>query len=217
VKIKSQDQRKGVMALSGTGARSFTCDDHVFWKAKYGQEVKVDVSDCTPPELKVSDVKYCSDQESIKVTVRDPSMPFVAPFSAMLNRVECSESSNAALSTCSGSGDPAPGCYKGTAGPWFAKETVAVNVEKYANGAGVMNLKGSGIMGFSCGSHSFTSSGQSVSVDLSDCLPSGVSVPNVNYCSDADKVEVNVKVNALGMTLPATLNRVSCNAAPVVV
>lgn len=217
VKIKSQDQRKGVMTLSGTGARSFTCNDHAFWKAKYGQEVKVDVSDCTPRELKVSDVKYCSDQESIKVTVRDPSMPFIAPFSAMLNRVECSESTNSALSTCSGSGDPAPGCYEGTAGPWFAKETVAVNVEKYANGAGVMNLKGSGIMGFSCGSRSFTSSGQSVSVDLSDCLPSGVSVPNVNYCSDADKVEVKVKVDALGMTLPATLKRVSCSAAPVVV
>jgi len=215
VSMKSFSHGQGIISLSASGAKSFTCNDHSF--SKVGQEIAVDVSDCAPAEITVSDVKYCSDAESIKVTVKDKAMPFL-PLSAMLNRVDCSGSANSALATCSGSGDPTAGCYEGTAGPWFASETIKVNVQKFANGVGAMDLKGSGIMGFACGAHSFTKSGQSVTVDLGDCLPNGVSVPNVDYCSNDDTVHVNVKVDALGMTLPAALKRVSCaNSALVVV
>jgi len=186
VNVKSFSGGKGTIDMSGNGIKGFTCEDHSF--SKSGQEIAVDVSDCAPAGITVSDVKYCSDTESIKVTVKDKAMPFLPSLSAMLNRVDCSESTNSALATCSGSGDPSAGCYEGSAGPWFAKETIKVNVRKYANGVGVMELKGSGIMGFTCGGHSFTKSGQLVSVNLGDCLPNGVSVPSVNYCSDADTV-----------------------------
>merc|ERR1712072_366475 len=139
VDVKAFSNGKGIIDLSGSGVKGFTCKDHSFSKA--GQEIAVDVSDCTPAGIVVSDVKYCSDTESLKVTVKDKAMPFL-PVSAMLNKVACAGSANSELATCSGSGDPTRGCYEGTAGPFFAKETIKVNVQKYANGVGSMDLAG---------------------------------------------------------------------------
>merc|ERR1719262_1046405 len=91
-----------------------------------------------------------------------------------------------ALTACSGSSDPSSGtCYEGTAGALGVKETVKVNLKSYSSGAGSLDLTGTGILGFTCADHSFSKSGQDVSVDLSDCLPSGVTVPEVKYCSDS--------------------------------
>merc|ERR1719203_1542267 len=97
-------------------------------------------------------------------------------------------SSTIGAEACSGSGDPAGAgvCYSGAAGIGPLKETVKVNLEKYASGAGTMKLAGSGIVGFTCGDHSFTKSGQDIKADLSDCLPSGITLETVKYCSDDD-------------------------------
>merc|ERR1712130_407024 len=80
--------------------------------------------------------------------------------------------------SCSGSSDPAGAgvCYQGIAGVGPLKETVKVNLERYASGTGTMSLSASGITGFTCADHKFTKSGQLIKADLSDCLPAGVSL-----------------------------------------
>merc|ERR1719158_1004120 len=108
------------MSLSGTGIESLTCGDHSFTKA--GQEISVDVSDCVPSGIEVSDVKYCSDSDQIKVTVKDKAVPL--PISALLSKTTCSQSVNSGMGACSGSGDPSEAtCYEGQAGALGVKET----------------------------------------------------------------------------------------------
>merc|ERR1719281_2174411 len=135
------------MDLSGSGIESFTCRDHSFTKS--GQEISVDVSDCLPHAITVSDVKYCSDSDQVKVTVKDKTVPL--PISAMLSKTTCAKSLDSELATCSGSGDPAAAaCYEGSAGALGVKETVKVNLKKFGAGAGTMDLTGTGIQGFTC-------------------------------------------------------------------
>jgi len=222
VNLKSFSGGRGTIDLSSSGLpgtidKGFACKDHSFSKA--GQEISVDASDCMPAGFKVSDVKYCSDTESVKVTVQGDSGPlgFFPHLSAMLNRVDCAGSANSELASCSGSGDPTPGCYRGSAGPFFAKETITVKIDKFVNGVGSMHLTGSRLLAFTCGERSFTKSGQAISLDLNDCLPSGVSVPSVSYCSNTDTVNVMVSVDALKMNVPVTLKKVSCDTGLVVV
>merc|ERR1711959_130465 len=157
----------------------------------------------------VSDVKYCSDSNQIKVTVKDKAVPL--PISAMLSKVTCGSSMSSELASCSGTADPSAGtCYEGAAGALGLKETVKVNLKKYASGAGTLDLTGTGIKGFTCSDHSFTKSGQEVTTDLSDCLPDGVTVPHVKYCSDSDTITVTVKDKAVPIPITATLKKVSC-------
>merc|ERR1712203_1070732 len=114
-----------------------------------------------------------------------------------------------------GSGDPASAneCYEGSAGFGPAKETVKVDLKKYAGGKGTLDLTGSGIKGFTCAEHSFSKSGQDVNVDLSDCLPDGVTVPSVKYCSDSDTIAVTVKDKTVPIPITATLSKVSCDSS----
>lgn len=120
------------------------------------------------------------------------------------------------LSRCSGSADPvAATCYQGAAGALGVKETVKVNLKKYATGAGSMDLSGTGIKGFTCSDHAFTKSTQDIKVDLSDCLPSGITVPAVKYCSDSDTIAVTVKDKAVPIPITATLKKVPCAASNV--
>ena len=117
---------------------------------------------------------------------------------------------------CSGSGDPVAGaCYEGSAGALGVTETVKVNLKKYSTGAGSMDLAGTGIKGFTCTDHSFTKSGQDVSADLSDCLPDGVTVPALKYCSDSDTIAVTVKDAAVPLPISTTLKKVTCASTAV--
>jgi len=116
--------------------------------------------------------------------------------------------------SCTGSGDPAGAgvCYQGSAGALGLKENVKVDLKKYAAGAGTMSLTGSGIKGFTCSDHAFTKSGQDIKADLSDCLPDGITVDAVKYCSDSDTVAVTVKDKAVPVPITATLKKVACGA-----
>lgn len=117
------------------------------------------------------------------------------------------------LSSCSGSADPvASTCYEGAAGALGLKETVKVNLKKYETGAGSMDLAGTGIKGFTCSDHAFTKSSQDITVDLTDCLPAGITVPAVKYCSDSDTITVTVKDKAVPLPITATLKKVACGA-----
>merc|ERR1712056_146275 len=116
--------------------------------------------------------------------------------------------------TCSGAADPAAStCYEGAAGALGVKETVKVTLKAYASGKGTMDLTGTGIQGFTCADHAFTKSGQAIATDLSDCLPSGVTVPSVKYCSDSDTIAVTVKDKTVPIPITATLSKVSCDSS----
>lgn len=113
---------------------------------------------------------------------------------------------------CSGKSEPAVGtCYQGSAGPWGFGETIKLHVKEYANGAGQVDLVGSGALGFTCANRTFNKSGQKVSVDLSHCLPRGVEVSDVEYCSDTDTVDITVKDVHLPIPIGATLEKVPCD------
>lgn len=66
MKIESFKNGQGVMDLTGSGVRKIACTGKPFTKA--GQNITTDLSDCSPALLKLSDVKYCSDQDMVSVT-----------------------------------------------------------------------------------------------------------------------------------------------------
>jgi hypothetical protein len=120
---------------------------------------------------------------------------------------------------CKGSGDiPASsGCYEGKAGALGLTEDIKVDVKSYASGEGTIDLTGSGIEGFTCKEHSFTKSGQQISVDVSDCVPKAIAVSDVKYCSDSDQVKVTVKDKTVPFPISAILSKVACVSNTVVV
>jgi len=170
----------------------------------------VDLSDCLPKDITVPDVKYCSDTDTLSISLKDKNVPL--PIEATLQKVSCATPVvEVPAWGCSGEGDPAAAtCYEGTDGALGVKETVKLQVKEYSNGAGKLDLTGSGKLGFTCTDHSFTKSGQEVSVDLSDCLPKDITVPDVKYCSDTDTLSVSVKDKNVPLPIKATLKKVSC-------
>merc|ERR1712003_135307 len=168
-----------------------------------------DLSDCLPSGVTVPSVKYCSDSDTIAVTVKDKAVPL--PITATLKKVSCAASNEIDFATCSGAGDPAGiGCYEGKAGALGLTEDVKVNVKAFASGKGTMDLSGSGIEKFTCSDHAFTKSGQEISVDVSDCVPSAITVSDVKYCSDSDQIKVTVKDTTVPLPISALLSKVSC-------
>merc|ERR1712054_496061 len=75
-------------------------------------------------------------------------------------------------------------------------------------------LTGSGIETLTCGAHEFTKSGQSITTDLSDCLPSKVVLKSVEYCSDEDEFYVTVKDSFVSIS--ATLSKADCPSSVAV-
>jgi len=215
VNLKKYASGAGSMDLTGTGIMGFSCADHSFNKS--GQDVKVDLSDCLPSGVTVPKVQYCSESDTVAVTVKDKAVPI--PITATLKKVSCAESNEIEFATCTGSSDPpaSPACYEGKAGALGLTEDVKVDVKGYASGKGTMDLTGSGIEAFTCKDHSFTKSGQEISVDVSDCVPSAITVSDVKYCSDSDQVKVTVKDKAVPIPISAILSKVACASNTVVV
>merc|ERR1712137_620841 len=132
---------------------------------------------------------------------------------ATLKKVSCAASNDIDFATCSGTADPAEvGCYEGKAGALGLTEDVKVNVKAFASGKGTMDLSGSGIEKFTCSDHSFTKNGQEISVDVTDCVPSAITVSDVKYCSDSDQIKVTVKDKSVPLPISALLSKVPCAA-----
>mmetsp|Transcript_41185 Transcript_41185/g.93109 ORF Transcript_41185/g.93109 Transcript_41185/m.93109 type:complete len:544 (-) Transcript_41185:244-1875(-) len=120
-------------------------------------------------------------------------------------------------SSCTGSGDPvAPACYSGSAGALGVTESVTVTLDKYSSGSGQMDFAGTGVESINCKAKQFTKSGQAISVDVTDCVPSGVTVKSVEYCSDSDTISVSVGVKLVPLPIKATLKKVACSSEVVV-
>merc|ERR1712139_44986 len=73
------------MDLEGSGIESITCKGKAFTKS--GQEISPDISDCLPKVIAVQKVEYCSDSDTVSVTVKDSKVPI--PVSATLKKVTC--------------------------------------------------------------------------------------------------------------------------------
>merc|ERR1712048_658231 len=162
--------------------------------------ISADLSDCLPDGVTLESVNYCSDSDSIAVTVKDKNIPF--PIKTTATKVTCSFEEEA--STCTGSADPVAGvCYQAK----DLGETVMVDLKTYASGKGTMSLTASGLIGITCADHQFTKSDQAISADLSDCLPDGVTLESVNYCSDSDAIEVTVKDTKFPIPIKTTAKK----------
>jgi len=118
-----------------------------------------------------------------------------------------------AASKCSGTADPVvtgAQCYHAKAGALGLTETVDVTINDFASAAGHFNIAGSGVEGFTCTSKDFSKSGQSITTDLSDCVPSTVSISEIDYCSDQDAIKVKVKVAGVPIAITTNAVRVDC-------
>jgi len=213
VKLVDYASGAGHINVAGDGIEGFTCDNHDFTKS--GQAINTDLSDCQPDKISVSKVLYCSDQDTIKVTVKADAVPI--PISAQLSRVDCA--SRQAGASCSGTADPdvsSPRCYHGKGGALGLTENVDVKLSDFSGGAGHIDVAGDGIEAFTCSNHGFTKSGQAITTDLSDCQPDGIAISKVLYCSDQDTVKVTVKDTTVPIPVTATLKKVDCASAVVV-
>merc|ERR1711896_24143 len=91
----------GKLEFSGSGIEGFTCSDKTYTKA--GSDVALsDLSDCLPDHVEVTKTQYCSDDDTMKVTVKDDQVPI--PVSATLKKVACA--SNDVFASCTGDADP---------------------------------------------------------------------------------------------------------------
>merc|ERR1711957_315317 len=85
VKLSDFSGGAGHIDVAGDGIEAFTCSNHGFTKS--GQAITTDLSDCQPDGIAISKVLYCSDQDTVKVTVKDTTVPI--PVTATLKKVDC--------------------------------------------------------------------------------------------------------------------------------
>jgi len=214
VKITDFANGQGHINVAGDGIESFTCEQKPF--SKSGQDITTDLSDCQPSGIEIPAIKYCSDQDTVKVTVKDEAVPL--PISAQLKRVDCASAE--ALASCSGSDDPdvsSPRCYHGSGGALGLTENVDVKISDYTAGAGHIDVKGDGIAAFTCTNKDFSKSGQDISTDLTDCQPDHIDISAIKYCSDQDTIKVTVKDDTVPLPVSATLKKVECSASTTAV
>merc|ERR1711862_75978 len=201
---------EGKLAFTGSGIEGFTCSDKSYTKS--GTDLTLsDISDCLPDHVEVTKVKYCSDNDQVQVTVKDDTVPL--PITAKLNKIACA-SRDEVFASCTGSDDPVISeatCYQGKGGPLGLTETVTVKVNNYASGKGQLDFNGDGITAFTCAGKSFTKSGQDIALaDSSDCLPTGVEVAAVKYCSESDSLKLTIKDKAVPIPVSAILSKTTC-------
>lgn len=211
VNVKEVGSGVGTIDFSGSGIEGFTCSDRGYTKS--GTDLALDdCSDCLPSGITVPSVKYCSDSDEVQVTVKDKVVPL--PIKATLKKVSCSSSTETEFASCTGSDDPvitAKTCYRGAAGALGLTETVTVALKTYASGQGTLDYSGTGIEAFTCNDKTLTKSGQDITFsDSSDCLPDGIVVSAVKYCSDSDTIKVTVKDKVVPLPISAILSKIDC-------
>jgi archaellum component FlaF (FlaF/FlaG flagellin family) len=203
------DTGAGKLEFSGSGIEGFTCSDKAYTKS--GTDITLsDISDCLPDNVAVTSVKYCSDNDVVKVTVKDGAVPL--PITATLKKIACGSATE--FASCTGSADPVitqPTCYRGSAGALGLTETVTVKVKTFSAPAGTLDFSGTGIEAFTCAGKTMTKSGQEITFsDSSDCLPSGIVVSDVKYCSDSDNIKLTIKDKAVPLPISAILSKIDC-------
>jgi cathepsin L len=119
----------------------------------------------------------------------------------------------AAAHSCTGSDDPVitgAVCYHGSAGALGLTENVDVKIRDFASGAGHIDVTGDGIESFTCTNKAMSKSGLDITSDLSDCVPSAITISSLQYCASDDTIAVTVKDKAVPIPIHATLSKVDC-------
>jgi len=57
-----------------------------------------------------------------------------------------------------------------------------------------------------------TKSGQDITTDLSDCVPSAIAVKAIKYCSDSDTVSITVVAKAIPIPITVSAKKVDCGS-----
>jgi hypothetical protein len=210
VNLEEVNAGAGKVSFTGEGVEGFTCSHKDYTHS--GLDLQLgDVTDCLPDLVQISKLQYCSDSDEVDVSVKVSVVPL--PISAKLTRVACDGEN---FNSCKGSEDPVvnePTCYQGRGGALGLTETVTVILNDFAAGAGSLDFSGEGIIGFTCSGKKMTKSGQDVSLeDSSDCLPHGVEVSSIKYCSDSDTIKITVRDTAVPLPVSAQLSKVACSA-----
>merc|ERR1712190_425569 len=73
VKVTSFADGAGMLDFTASGFKTFTCNDKPF--TKDGQEISGNYGSCAPEGVTVTDVKYCSDSDTIYATVKAEGIP----------------------------------------------------------------------------------------------------------------------------------------------
>jgi hypothetical protein len=215
VNLEEVNVGSGKVSFTGSGVEAFTCSHKSYTHTGLDLDLE-DLSDCMPSTVSIKELQYCSDSDAIDVSVKVKDVPLA--IKTALTRIACDGED---YESCQGSADPVvtePTCYQGRGGALGLTETVTVILNDFSDSAGHLDFSGDGIIGFSCTGKSLTKSGQEISLeDSSDCLPDGVEVSSVKYCSDSDTIKVTVKDTAVPLPVSALLSKVACSAEEVAV
>jgi hypothetical protein len=207
ITIKSFANGAGVVDLSGAGIEAFTCSGKTVSKTGSNLNLKGS-SGCLPDGMVLQNLQYCSAYDAIHLMFKDSGGHIPLPQSITLARVSAAE-----ISACKGTDDPMPGDYKGTVGiPGLANEDVSITIKSFANGAGVVDFAGAGMEAFTCSSKQVSKSGSDLDLEDSfDCLPDGIALQNLQYCSADDTIHLKIKDSGdhIPLPIPMTLKRIS--------
>lgn len=86
VKLLGYANGKGTMNLIGSGIKGINCQGRSFTKS--GQTISPDLHNCLPGIITINSVKYCSNDDTVRVTVQDSAIPI--PISSTLKKMTCS-------------------------------------------------------------------------------------------------------------------------------
>jgi hypothetical protein len=117
--------------------------------------------------------------------------------------------------SCTGAGNPTvPVCYSGSDTIIGMKEEVEITVKTFdaTKNTGTLDITATGVSPESCKDKAFTKSGQTITMDVADCM-SGATV-EAKYCSDQDSVVATIKVGKL--PLPAVTVTMAKTPCPTV-
>lgn len=200
VNLKEVDPGAGKLNFSGYGIEGFICSDKTYINNCIEFTLSF-VSDCLPPNAEVTRVLYCSDNDKVQVVVKVS----VATLSvtAKLNEVACASAEEFATHT----GDTdfvitAPICYRGSAGALGLIEIVTINLKTFESSAGTFDFSDIGTEVVACVGKTMTKFGQEITInDSSECLPSGIVVLDVKYCSDSNTIKLSIKDKAIPLPI----------------
>lgn len=85
VKVSDYAQGSGTLDVIASGYKSLSCAGRHF--TKKGQSISADLGSCLPSGATISDLKYCSDSDSIVVTLKDSAVPL--PLEVTLTKAAC--------------------------------------------------------------------------------------------------------------------------------
>jgi len=90
-------------------------------------------------------------------------------------------------------------------------EQLQITVNSYANGVGLVDVVGTGIVALKCKDRPLVKNGQDLNVTLGHCVKN-LEIKTLKYCSDTDNVMLTVRQQLVPIPVDATLARVNCSS-----